>query len=182
MNRAEYQKNYRLTHKDAIKEQRATHYKNNKETINKRNNKNYAENKESIKESQHKYYANNKDRFATKNAEYYKNNREQILTHNKEYSTKHLLELKIKVLTHYGNGKCACVRCGFNDLRALSIDHIYGGGNKHRKEINLGSGGGLNFYKWLINNNYPEGFRTLCWNCQIIAEYEKRDLKRNKQT
>jgi hypothetical protein len=42
----------------------------------------------------------------------------------------------------------------------LGIDHINGGGTKHRKEIkNFG------IYKWLIDNNYPLGYRVLCHNC-----------------
>lgn len=114
--------------------------------------------------------------------EYHANYRSAHKEETSKYHRELNRQIKSLVTTYYGNGKCSCVKCGFSDLRALSIDHIYGGGNKHRKEINLGSGGGLNFYKWLINNNYPKGFRTLCWNCQIIAEYEKRDLKRNKQT
>ncbi len=69
------------------------------------------------------------------------------------------------VLTHYGNGKCACVNCGFDDLRALSIDHIDGHGAEHRRRNNIK---GVEFYKWLIKNNYPEGYQTLCMNCQWI--------------
>ncbi len=44
----------------------------------------------------------------------------------------------------------------------LTIDHINNDGAAHRKEIGEG---GTNFYRWLRKNNYPLGFRTLCWNC-----------------
>jgi len=74
--------------------------------------------------------------------------------------------LKLDVLTHYGNGKCACVVCGFQDIRALSIDHIAGGGNKFRRQAN--KKGGYNFYKWLIDHSLPPGYQTLCMNCQWI--------------
>lgn len=73
---------------------------------------------------------------------------------------------KLKVLTHYGNGKCACVRCGFDDVRALSIDHINGYGKKKTKTESIRSGTGL--YYFLIRNCYPPGFQTLCMNCQFI--------------
>ena len=78
---------------------------------------------------------------------------------------------KIRVLTHYSGGKCACVLCGFDNLKALSIDHINGGGLKHRRELGIDSGS--NFYVWLEKENLPEGFRTLCMNCQYI-EHNKR--------
>lgn len=76
------------------------------------------------------------------------------------------------VLTHYGNGKLECVKCGFNDLRALSIDHINGKGHQHRqgkKAI------GNSFYRQLAKENYPAGYQTLCMNCQWIKKAENRE-------
>lgn len=77
-------------------------------------------------------------------------------------------KIKVLVLTHYGNGRCACVKCGFSDIKALSIDHIEGNGSKHRREI------GCMFYRWLIKSDYPQGFQTLCMNCQFIKRFENR--------
>lgn len=76
--------------------------------------------------------------------------------------------LKRDVLTHYGDGKCACVRCGFDDIKALSIDHIGGGGNRDRVERFKGR----TFYRWLQQEDYPKGYQTLCMNCQFIKSYE----------
>jgi len=70
--------------------------------------------------------------------------------------------LKTEIMTHYG-GICAC--CGESYIEFLSIDHINGGGKKHLREI--GVNGGRNFYKWLKDNNYPDGFRVLCMNCNF---------------
>jgi hypothetical protein len=78
-------------------------------------------------------------------------------------STENNLQLKTKVLTHYGNGVCACVTCGFSDIDVLSIDHIEGGGNAHRKS--LPNGQGTHFYYWLVKNDLPLGYQTLCMNC-----------------
>jgi len=65
----------------------------------------------------------------------------------------------------YG-GECVC--CGENNLEFLCIDHINGGGNKHRKKV----GHGGTFYRWLRKNNMPEGYRVLCHNCnQSIGYY-----------
>lgn len=78
------------------------------------------------------------------------------------------LRLKTEVFKHYCGKKIACMCCGEGNLFFLTIDHINGGGNKHRKENGLvfkGSGGGLVIYAWLKKNNYPKGFQVLCYNC-----------------
>jgi hypothetical protein len=88
-----------------------------------------------------------------------------------EYGLRH--RRKIRVLTHYGSGKLACVKCGFGDIKALSIDHINGGGEQDR--YRLDRRGGHPFYKWLIDNGYPEGLQTLCMNCQFIKRADLRE-------
>ncbi|KKN71801.1 hypothetical protein LCGC14_0416550, partial [marine sediment metagenome] len=104
---------------------------------------------------------------------WYKRNKEKVIANVKKHSQayrerrnelnrKRRQALKIEVLTHYSNGKCACVRCGFDDLMALSIDHIEGGGAKHRREIR-----GLTIYYWLTLQGFPSGYQVLCMNCQF---------------
>lgn len=46
----------------------------------------------------------------------------------------------------------------------LTIDHVNGGGNAHRKVIGRGS---KDFYRWLKRNNYPPGFQALCGSCNL---------------
>ncbi len=75
-------------------------------------------------------------------------------------------ELKQLVLKYYGNGVVACVLCGYNNIDALSIDHIDGSGAKHRRENRYLAG--RKIYGWLIKNNFPDGYRTLCMNCQWV--------------
>lgn len=67
-------------------------------------------------------------------------------------------KLRLDVVTAYG-GKCKC--CGVEELVFLTIDHIDGNGGQHRKEL----GSNTAVYAWLRQNNYPEGFQVLCWNC-----------------
>ena len=64
------------------------------------------------------------------------------------------------VIDAYG-GKCAC--CGETRKEYLSIDHINGDGNKHKREIGVKDS--REFYRWLKKNNYPEEFQVLCFNC-----------------
>jgi hypothetical protein len=84
--------------------------------------------------------------------------------HKEEINARHRknnLALKIEIFQHYGM-ECTC--CGEKTLEFLSIDHINNDGYKHRKS--LGSTG-RNFYGWLKRNNYPDGFQTLCFNCNF---------------
>jgi len=83
-------------------------------------------------------------------------------------------EKKIEVLTHYGNGKCACVQCGESRLACLSIDHINGNGAQARRENHAKVGS--NFYKWLRHKGYPDGYQTLCMNCQYVKRYINNEL------
>jgi hypothetical protein len=87
-----------------------------------------------------------------------------------EYSKQKRLQLRIDILTHYGDGKLACVKCGLTDIRALSIDHINGGGGNHVRALKH------DFYHWLKNNNYPEGYQTLCMSCQRVKVIENHEL------
>ena len=103
---------------------------------------------------------------------YYKNHREQQLAAQKRSR----LKIKAKVFTHYGGDSCRCVQCGESRLACLSIDHIRGGGTSHRRE--LGFTDSFRFYKWLIERNYPQGYQTLCMNCQFC----KRMCTRNPAT
>ena len=82
-------------------------------------------------------------------------------------------KIKREVLAHYGNGALACVSCGFDDIRALSIDHINGGGTQHTEGLNRHGGAG--FYRWLHKSGYPEGYQVLCMNCQFVKRVEQRE-------
>ncbi len=71
-------------------------------------------------------------------------------------------KIKKQIMDKYG-GKCNC--CGETGLSFLNIDHINDDGKIHRKQIR--QEGGSDFYKWLINNNFPDGFQVLCYSCNI---------------
>jgi hypothetical protein len=94
----------------------------------------------------------------------------KINEYNREYGKR----TKIKVLSHYSNGRLKCANCEENDQQVLTIDHINGNGNIHRKQTNTHAG--IEFYRWLINNNFPEGFQVLCMNHQFIKAREKGEM------
>lgn len=72
------------------------------------------------------------------------------------------LRVRYDVFNHYGM-KCAC--CGESRWQFLTIDHINGGGNKQRIELGMK---GHKFHRWLRRQGYPEGYRTLCYNCNCV--------------
>lgn len=78
-------------------------------------------------------------------------------------------EIKEKVIGRYGG---ACVKCDETDIDMLCIDHIEGGGTKHRISLSPSDKpvSSRQFYNWLVKNRYPEGFRVLCHN-HNIKEY-----------
>ncbi len=73
--------------------------------------------------------------------------------------------LKNETLLHYGNSVivCSCPGCTETHSIFLTIDHIEGGGNAHRRELKIQSG--TNFYLWLKRTGWPPGFQVLCFNC-----------------
>jgi len=101
---------------------------------------------------------------------WYSKNRQWAIQYVKDYRIKHPENRKNRrwinkliVLTHYScdSPKCSC--CGEHNVEFLSIDHIKGGGESHRRSLHRQSG--HPFYVWLIKNDFPEGYRVLCLNC-----------------
>jgi hypothetical protein len=87
--------------------------------------------------------------------------------------------LKAEVLQHY-SPTLTCQQCGFSDIRALSIDHIHGGGNEHRRRVSTKSG--FRFYLWLKKHHFPSGFQVLCMNCQFIKAHEQQEYRGDPPT
>lgn len=114
-------------------------------------------------------YLEKGDEIRQRNREFRRNNLELVKERQKLYreaNAEVLAEkdraktrkLKQEVILAYGDN-CDC--CKETTMEFLTIDHIDGGGGTHRKEV----GYGQRFYKWLKDNNYPQGYRVLCFNC-----------------
>ena len=70
---------------------------------------------------------------------------------------------RMVVLMHYGE-KCVC--CGENENKFLCIDHIKGGGRKHRA-----TAGVTHFYRWIADNGFPNYLQVLCHNCNMAKGF-----------
>ena len=125
------------------KEQRKIHYEKNKDKINAQRRE-YSKNPEVRKRLSGQY-----KKWKEKNLVKFK---EKSKIYKKRYDDK----TKERIFEHYGK---VCVCCGESNINFLSIDHINGGGTKHRKKI------GMKICVWLFKNNFPDGFQTLCFNC-----------------
>jgi hypothetical protein len=135
-------KDYYSKHKEALKGKRKVYYSSHK-TIEQINGKIY------------------RREHSLEIVKMKKSWRDDHRQHMRDYQKAYRYNRKLLVINNYG-GKCVC--CGFDKIDALTIDHIDGGGNKHRREI----GGTNGLYKWLVQNNFPNGFQVLCANCNLV--------------
>lgn len=73
---------------------------------------------------------------------------------------------RLEMLNRYSNNdpKCAC--CGEAHYEFLAIDHINGGGNQHRKDVQPAL-----MYSHLKALNWPTGYQVLCHNCNNAKGY-----------
>jgi hypothetical protein len=115
--------------------------------------------REQTKKTKHAYYLAHQEQVHEYNQIY-------RLTHHKQHrvaNAKRNLDQRIVVFNHYGHH---CVCCGETEPKFLAIDHVKGGGAKHRRAI-----GSSNIYPWLIKNKYPKGFQVLCHNCNMAKGF-----------
>ena len=75
---------------------------------------------------------------------------------------------KFEVINHYTIGKLVCACCG-ESYYFLTVDHIDGLGEQHRREI--GAQGSNSIYIYLRRGNFPPGFQILCYNCNFARHY-----------
>jgi hypothetical protein len=92
------------------------------------------------------------------------------IAHTKERAAQEYLERRFEVLTRMGS---SCIQCGFDDWRALQIDHIHGGGTAEFKILHPGSR--AYFAKVLAN---PNDYQLLCANCNTIKKIENGEVRR----
>ena len=127
--------------------------------------------------AQKKYQERNKEKLAVKQKERkerYKLEGRCVVCGEKPLASKtmcqkccdrcnaHYYSKKQTVYEHYGD-TCAC--CGEGQMDFLTIDHVNEDGADHRKTL-TSAGGGYAIYSWLVENDFPDDFQVLCWNCQ----------------
>lgn len=95
----------------------------------------------------------------------------------KMYNKERSKSIRLATLAALG-GKC--VRCGFDDYRALQIDHINGEGNKERKQSSAYTG-----YQRKVLESFLRGenkYQLLCSNCNWIKRSENNEVRKVAST
>lgn len=87
-------------------------------------------------------------------------------------------KIKLQVFNAYSDDHIECKKCGYTDIRALSIDHIDGSGHAHKDHLGKRLKG-ESIYRWLKAHNFPQGFQVLCMNCQFIKRHENNENNEN---
>lgn len=93
----------------------------------------------------------------------YWENRDYYIKYGREYTKK----VRLETLTFVGGANgIKCIKCGFDDKRALQIDHVNGGGLKEIRELK-------NNRKYLeLIKSKPQNYQILCANCNWIKRHE----------
>ena len=76
-------------------------------------------------------------------------------------------KIKLEMIAAYGS---VCVLCGEQHWEFLTIDHVNGGGNAHRKLVGVGAV----FYRFLKNQGWPKDtYRLLCASCNCSTYHNE---------
>ncbi len=102
---------------------------------------------------QRDYRARDPEANRSRQAQWYHDNRNQALAAQKALRQK----VRQKVLAAYG-GKCTC--CGETTPEFLTLDHVNGGGNEHRRHLP-----GKDLWRWSYSEGFPDILQLLCYNC-----------------
>jgi len=150
---------YCQENKEKVKESKHNSYLKNKEERIKKAKIYYQENKEKINRRNNQRYIKNKEKYKLTQKRYFQNNKEKIYERARLYRRR----IKLEIFNHYSGDPPKCDCCKEEQFEFLTIDHIDGSGREHRRQF--GGRGGDALYQWLRRNNYPKGFRVLCYNC-----------------
>ena len=132
-------------------------------------------NKDRIRSCRQDYYQKNKDRLKEYSRVYHEKNKEKRKEHkrsyrlkNKELIRKRNQELRLELLEAVGG--LVCKKCGFDDWRALQVDHVSGNGAEERKTQSQN-------YLAMIKQvrEVPKKYQVLCANCNWIKKYENNE-------
>ena len=94
--------------------------------------------------------------------EYRRKDPERTRVKAKHFHAKYRDQDRTLVYAKYG-GQCAC--CGEKEIRFLTVDHVNNDGHIERKKGIYTNGS--QFYRWIIQNNFPSDYQLLCFNCNL---------------
>lgn len=135
--------------------------KNNPEKVKLQNKKKYEKDKQDPERTQRR-----KEMIA----EWYQKNKDKQRDYQREWSKDKLGDIKEKIFDKLGH---YCSRCGFEDKRALCIDHVNGGGYKElRSGLSV-----FSYYKKVLSDT-DNTYQILCHNCNWIKRHENNEVRK----
>lgn len=149
---------YRESHKGLLEEYMRNYYRSHQAQLSAKNKAWYEANKDRIREYEKKKYEKNKKKILAYQKEYI--NRPGVRDRHNRRARGYRQRDRLLVLGHYSKGKMKCALCNEKRYECLTVDHINGGGYRHKQQIHHG-----HLYRWLMQHGFPEGYRILCWNC-----------------
>lgn len=151
----------------------------------------FKKNREKRRESARIYYLENKEKLDAWMRAYYqekKNSnkklwnwriRKRYIINREKRLEKASQENKAHRLYLFGIlGGAFCKRCGFDDWRALQIDHVFSDGNKERKN-NKGYLTRRQMRELIIRS--PGRYQVLCANCNFIKKHEAKEFSKKRK-
>ena len=116
MDKREYLRKYRKTHKEQVKECQKKYYEEHKEQVKERQKKYNESHKEQVKEYQMKYYKEHKEHIKELKKAHYETHKEQIKEYRRRYEKEHKEHIKEK-RKKYLNSFCNrnCLNCLHDD-------------------------------------------------------------------
>jgi len=113
-----------------------------------------------------KWYEANKDHARKLKRRNMRKYRKENPEKYRKQSRKAKEKIRKKMFEMYGD---KCVLCGFQDKRALTLDHINNNGAEERKKIGMRGP-----YYRAIKEYLPDEYRILCMNCRFIERIKNK--------
>jgi hypothetical protein len=124
--------------------------------------------KDYMRQYNQRYHAANRTRLIDASRRWKQKNRSRA----NELNAESALRQKRRCFALYGS---RCNRCGFEDERALQIDHINGPGDDRGSIYR----GGQKLYAAILRGDRArDNHQLLCANCNWIKRYENEECKR----
>lgn len=111
-----------------------------------------------------RWYANNLDKIRKYKREKMKELRSKNPEHYRAYQKGINQRMRENLFDIYGR---VCVKCGYSDIRVLTLDHVLNNGAEERKVL-----GERGVYRRALKVEHRTEYRTLCMNCQFISRIE----------
>lgn len=116
--------------------------------------------RQSARDTRRWYWANH-DKAKARKREAMRQSRASDPDKHRAISKAMRLRRRARLLELYGS---SCVLCGFEDRRALTLDHVQRNGQVERAAF-----GEQGVYNKALSEFRPDLYRTLCMNCQFIT-------------